>query len=55
MLGPVLLIVQDMTISFQAVFGDHVFCLAAHFWCMLLVVKILNAAGSQDFSALCFH
>jgi hypothetical protein len=55
MLGPIPLVIQDMTVSFQAVVDDSNFCMEAHLWCMLLIVKIAKAAGAQDFSAFCFH
>ncbi len=55
MLGPIPLVIQDMTVSFQAVFDDSNFCMEAHLWCMLLVVRIAKAAGVQDLSAFCFH
>ncbi len=55
MLGPMPLIIRGMTISFQAIFDDASFCMEAHLWCMLLVVRIGKAAGAQDLSAFCFH
>ena len=55
MLGSIPLVIQDMTVSFQAVFDDSNFCMEAHLWCMLLIVRIAKAAGAQDISAFCFH
>jgi len=52
---PMPILIQGMTVNFQAVFDDHDFCMEAHLWCMLLVARIAKAAGTHDLSAFYFQ